>query len=305
MIDNIYFGDCRNLIQDIGNETIDLIASDIPYGISMDSWDVLHNNKNSALLGSSPAQEKKGTIFKSRGKPLNGWSEEDKKIPLEYYTWVSSWVKDWYRVLKPGASTFVFAGRRLAHRCISAFEDNGFIYKDMIAWNKMKAAHRAQHVSCVFDRRGDYLSAQKWQDWKLGNLRPIFEPILWFMKPYKIGRTLADNIIEQSLGAYNEKILTKYKQESNNMFCFSSQKNDTGLHPTQKPLALMSLLIELTTIEGQTILDPFAGSGTTLIAASQLNRHFIGFENCQEYYNIALKRLEIEKSQNNLFANNF
>lgn len=301
MMDDIYFGDCRHLIKEIEKESIDLILSDIPYGISIDTWDVLHDNKNSALLGTSPAQERKGNIFKSRGKPLNGWSEQDKKIPIEYYNWVSSWVRDWYMVLKPGASVFVFAGRRLAHRCISAFEDAGFIYKDMIGWNRMKAAHRAQHVSCVFGRRGDEFSAQKWKEWKLGNLRPIFEPILWFMKPYRIGGTLVDNILEYSLGAYNEKILAKYNQEPNNFFNIQSQKSDIGLHPTQKPVALMSLLIELSTIEGQIVLDPFAGSSTTLIAALHLNRHFIGFENCRSYFDVSKKRLEQEKNNYTLF----
>ena len=300
MQDNIYFGDCRTLIKNLQNETIDLILSDIPYGISFESWDILHDNTNSALLGSSPAQEKIGNVFKSRGKPLNGWAESDKKIPLEYYNWVLSWAPDWYRVLKPAASVFVCAGRRLAHRCIAAFEDCGFIYKDMIGWNKMKAAHRAQHISCVYQRRGDDISAKKWENWKLGNLRPVFEPILWFMKPYKIGGTLADNVLTYSLGAYNEKVLRKYNQESNNLFNIVAQKTDTGLHPTQKPLSLMSLLIELTTLENQVVLDPFAGSGTTLIAALNLNRHYLGFENNEQYYNIARKRLETElKSLNN------
>ena len=304
MLDDIFLGDCRNLIQQLDNESIDLILSDIPYGISFDSWDVLHDNKNSALLGTSPAQEKSGKVFKSRGKPLNGWSEDDKKIPLEYYNWIRSWVNDWYRVLKPGSSVFVFAGRRLAHRCICAFEDVGFIYKDMIGWNKLKAAHRAQHVSCVFERRGDKNSSMKWHDWKLGNLRPIFEPILWFMKPYKIGGTLVDNIANFNLGAYNEKILEKYKQEPNNLLSIQSKKEDSGLHPTQKPLSLMSLLIELVTIENQIVLDPFAGSGTTLVAALNLNRHYIGFEQDEIYYQIAKERLNknIAALQENLFT---
>ena len=296
MLDGIYFGDCRELIKDIKTESVDLILSDIPYGISIDSWDVLHNNQNRALLGASPSQIQKGSVFKSRGKPLNGWSEDDKKIPMEYYNWVKSWVGDWYRVLKPGASVFVFAGRRLVHRCISAFEDFGFIYKDMLGWNKIKAAHRAQHVSCVFERRGDILTSKKWEDWKLGNLRPVFEPIIWFMKPYKLGGTLADNILSYSLGGYNEKILAKYKQDTNNLFTIQAMKTDSGLHPTQKPLMLMSLLVELSTIQGQIVLDPFAGSATTLVVAMRLGRHYIGFENNEKYFCSAKQRIEEERA---------
>ena len=76
----IYLGDCRGLLDQLEDDSIDNVISDIPYGISFDDWDVLHSNTNSALLGSSPAQTKAGKIFKARGKPLNGWSEADKKI---------------------------------------------------------------------------------------------------------------------------------------------------------------------------------------------------------------------------------
>ena len=53
----------------------------------------------------------------------------------------------------------------------------------------------------------------------------------------------------------------------------------------------MKLLIELVTIEGQTVLDPFMGSGTTCVAAKELNRKFIGIEREQKYFNVALERL--------------
>ncbi len=180
----VELGDSIQLIKTIEDESIHLILSDIPYGINYENWDVLHKNTNSALLGKSPAQERSGTVFKNRGKPLNGWSQADKNIPIEYYQWCRTWSDDWLRVLKPGASCFIFAGRRMAHRCICAMEDTGFIFKDMIAWEKDSAAYRAQRLSCVFDRRNDLENSERWKGWKIGNLRPLFEPILWFMKPY-------------------------------------------------------------------------------------------------------------------------
>ena len=115
------------------------------------------------------------------------------------------------------------------------------------------------------------------------------------MKPYKIGGTLADNILEHKLGAYNETILHRYNQKPNNIFCVETNVEDRGLHPTQKPIQLMKLLIELTTQENQVVLDPFAGSSTTLVAARLLNRHYIGFEKSKVYYETSKKRLfEIE-----------
>ncbi len=62
-------------------------------------------------------------------------------------------------------------------------------------------------------------------------------------------------------------------------------------HPTVKPIKLMSYLITLTTREGDVVLDPFIGSGTTAISALLLNRKFIGFEREPEYFRIAEERV--------------
>jgi len=51
-------GDCADLLKKIDDESVDLVLSDIPYGIGLDDWDVLHNNTNSAYGGASPAQKK-------------------------------------------------------------------------------------------------------------------------------------------------------------------------------------------------------------------------------------------------------
>ena len=274
------------------NDSIHLILSDIPYGIGYEDWDVLHNNTNSAFLGSSKAQEKAGGVFKRRGKPLNGWSEADKKIPFEYQEWCSTWASEWLRVLKPGASVFIFAGRRMSHRCICAMEESGFIFRDMIAWEKDSAPHRAQRISEVYKRRNDTLNEEKWAGWRVGNLRPIFEPILWFQKPYKLGATLADNVINHEVGAFNDLLWNKYTINSQNIIKTKKEKSDHGLHPTQKPLSLMNALIELTTKPGQIVLDPFMGSGSTCVSAKLLGRKYIGFELDKNYYEIAVNRIK-------------
>lgn len=68
----------------------------------------------------------------------------------------------------------------------------------------------------------------------------------------------------------------------------SERKDST--HPTQKPIKLMQYLIKLITPPNGTVLDPFAGSGTTGVAAKQLNFNFIGIEREQEYLEIAQRR---------------
>lgn len=273
------------------DESVHLILSDIPYGIGVDEWDVLHENTNSAYLGNSPAQQKAGPVFRKRGKPLNGWSEADRQIPRQYYDWCMKWTAKWLRVLKPGGSAVVFAGRRFVHRCICAFEDAGFTYKDMIAWHKEKAPHRAQRISVVYEKRGDEFNRERWEGWRVGNLRPVFEPILWFSKPYAIGGTIADNMLEHETGAFNEKGFLKYTHAPDNCISVVATKSDTGLHPTQKPLKLMNALIELTTNEDHVVLDPFCGSGSTLVSACNLGRKFIGIESEKTYYEIAFERI--------------
>ena len=65
-----------------------------------------------------------------------------------------------------------------------------------------------------------------------------------------------------------------------------------NLHPTVKPISLFSYLITLGSREGDIVLDPFTGSGTTGISAKLLNRKFIGTEMSKEYCNIAKARIK-------------
>ena len=293
----ILHGDSLQLIKGIEDCTIHAIISDIPYGIGYDDWDVLHNNTNSAYGGASKAQLEAGPLYKRRGKPLNGWSEADKEIPLEYQKWCSSWASDWLRVLKPGGSCFIFAGRRFAHRCIIALEDAGFTFKDMLAWEKATALFRAQRLSVVFERRDDTFNAKQWEGWRVANLRPTFEPILWFQKPYKIGGTIADNVIENQVGAWNEAACYEYSKLENglrtsNLIKVATDSSDFGKHVAQKPIKLMEYLISLVTIKGQVVLDPFVGSGTVCVAAKRLERDYIGIDKDLHNVEIANERLK-------------
>ncbi|MDQ7778128.1 MAG: site-specific DNA-methyltransferase [Planctomycetota bacterium] len=271
--------------------SVHLILSDIPYGIGADEWDVLHNNTNSALLGTSPAQTRAGAVFRRRGKPLNGWSEADRRIPIEYQRWCESFAGEWLRILKPGGSALVFAGRRLAHRCVVALEDAGFTFKDSLAWLRESAPHRAQRITIVFQRRGDERSANQWDGWRIGNLRPTFEPILWFVKPYAIGTTITDNILAHGVGAFNEEAFVRYERVPDNVLRSGFAKGEGGRHVAQKPARLLQALIELTTLPGHLVLDPFCGSGSTLVAAKSTGRAYLGFEVDHKAVKVARERL--------------
>jgi site-specific DNA-methyltransferase (adenine-specific) len=92
-----------------------------------------------------------------------------------------------------------------------------------------------------------------------------------------------------------QKVNDGRKTEIDNPF----QRGETlrhNLHPTVKPLKLMSYLIMLGSRENDIVLDPFCGSGTTLIAAQMLKRQYVGIEINQEYCKIAASRLEFHSN---------
>jgi len=83
--------------------------------------------------------------------------------------------------------------------------------------------------------------------------------------------------------------------ESANVPMNRSNNPKKNNHPTVKPIKLMEYLITLVSREGAVVLDPFAGSGSTLIACKKLNRNFIGIEREQEYVKISEARLNAYK----------
>ena len=110
-------------------------------------------------------------------------------------------------------------------------------------------------------------------------------------------------------GAERVKYNVKFESKSENYREFEGKPNnkmpelrvpsswqkfnvEVGLHPTQKPVALMEYLIRTYTNEGDTVLDLTMGSGTTGVACRNLNRNFIGIESNDGYFKTAKERIE-------------
>ena len=79
------------------------------------------------------------------------------------------------------------------------------------------------------------------------------------------------------------------------------KKTTNEHHPTQKPVNILTLLLEKSTKENEVVLDCFMGSGTTGIACQMMNRNFIGIELDPDYFKIAQERIENEGNQISLF----
>ena len=117
-----------------------------------------------------------------------------------------------------------------------------------------------------------------------GNASRFFKSIIYTAKASKSDRN-------RGCEGLDEQITSDGRDKSiDNAF----QRGETlrhNNHPTVKPIALMEYLINMVTKEGQTVLDPFTGSGTTLIAAKKLGRKYIGIELEPDYVKIAEARL--------------
>ncbi|HSW64777.1 MAG TPA: site-specific DNA-methyltransferase [Dissulfurispiraceae bacterium] len=108
---------------------------------------------------------------------------------------------------------------------------------------------------------------------------------------------------EYAMLFYRDK-LPKFNNRGKMVFnCFDWQK-DSGpkIHPTQKPIAVLSRLIDIFTDEGDVVIDPVAGSGSTIIAAHEMNRRGYGFEIKKEFYDKAMAWLNETTSQAKLFG---
>lgn len=159
-------------------------------------------------------------------------------------------------------------------------------------------------------------------------LKPAYEPIILIQKPPDKNLTVAQNIIRYGTGALNlESTRIPYEENEGKVghnphpngrvaaniirteslgdgydkfFLIPKVRQhaeDFNYHPTLKPVALMEHLVNLISWEGQHILDPFMGSGSTGMAALQLKREFSGYETDPGYFAIAERRLSDAKTE--------
>jgi len=108
----------------------------------------------------------------------------------------------------------------------------------------------------------------------------------------RIKKRSSKSIGSSNYGKHNDEYLSEYKGYPTNLLEFM---RESGLHPTQKPVALFEYLIKTYTNEGEIVLDNCIGSGTTAIACINTGRNFIGVEIEEKYVKIARERIEKHK----------
>ena len=262
-------------MKNIPNEFIDCVITDPPYFIDgMDNnWDIekLNNKvKKANVIGSLPV----GMKF-------------DPKQGIELQRFMEEVSREIYRILKPGAFYLSFSQGRLYHRMGIAIENSGFEIRDMLIWKREGQAkafsqdHFVKRMNISDEQKAEII--KKLGGRKTPQLKGQSEAIVLAQKPkdgtfinnwlkYEVG--LID--VSQSLdgkfpGTIMEVEKPKGKERENKHICL-------------KPIKLLEHLVRLFTKEGQIVLDPFMGSGSTGISCLNTNRKFIGMEINKEYF---------------------
>lgn len=125
--------------------------------------------------------------------------------------------------------------------------------------------------------------------------QPVYNPIMTHGHKRKVATRRRDKTLiygKQELG--DGVLYDSTSRYPRSVIRFPSDKQRNALHPTQKPVALLEYLIKTYTNEGDTVLDNVMGSGSTGVAAKRTGRKFIGIENDEHYFNLAVQRIENE-----------
>lgn len=236
--DDVLHGNCFDWLPEIPNNSVDLVLTDLPYGITACKWDT----------------------------------------PIDL---AEMW-KQLNRVCKERAAMVFTAAQPFTAALIMSNPRN---FKYEWIWEKPQGTNplnakimplKNHENVCVFYRKAPTYNAQMTQG-----------------TPYS-GFSSDSATIGEVYGSRKSKHRdnpegTRYPKT---VQPFAQQR--TGLHPTQKPVAMMQYFIRTYSNSGELVLDITAGSSTTAVAAIQENRHFIMIEEDQNYYEVSCNRIDQE-----------
>lgn len=291
-------GDCIKEMQSLDDNSIDLVVADPPYWkVVGEKWDYQ-------------------------------WKTEK-----DYIEWSLKWIKEVARVLRTGGTFYCFGYFRTLVLLVPYLEGFGLELRQQIILDKgmRSVSGRATKKYKIFpnvtesilfiikDNKKFVKPFLKERQQALGlTAKQINEALgvksngggMWSIYT---GKNVCEQFPTEELWGKLSNILgfdlayRKVAQTFNPQMGYTDVWTDIDfykekhLHPTQKPLKLIRRLIEASSNEGDVVLDPFSGAGSTQISSIQLNRHYIGIELDEKYYKIGLQRIKEEKERFSLF----
>src|SRR6266446_1157271 len=180
----------------------------------------------------------------------------------------TAWLAACQRVLKPNGSIWVSGTSHVIHSVGFAMQQLGFKLLNDISWVK---SNPPPNLSCRYFTHAT-------------------ETIIWAAKNSKSRHTFNYKLMKETNRGKQMKSVWEIRPPE-------SWEKKFGKHPTQKPVALLERILLASTNEGDLVLDPFAGSGTTLLTAFRLRRKAVGCELSLDYVSLSIRRLCSEMVQ--------
>ena len=262
-LNKIYNQDCLEGMKQLDENSIDLIVTSPPYFVNKEyetilkEGDIISNWKKYVYEFLLPIFKECHRIIKEGG---HLWINID-----DSHTSIKSTLKK--NIVLP------------THAVLISELSKIFDYKEMVLWKKIRGKHASGGSSRMLGSYGRFGSP--------GSI-PIVqevEYILWFKKRGK-RLDLNDKLRKKSALTSEE-----FKTWGMQIWNIRSERAKKIGHPAPYPLELVERIIKLGSFIGDTICDPFMGSGTTAVASKKLGRKFIGFELNKEYCVLARKRI--------------
>lgn len=271
MINDIIHGDCLEVLKDIPADYVDLVYLDPPFFSQSN-----HTLKSKALTEYSFADT---------------WASID-----EYIDFLGERLKEIHRVMKRDCTVFVHCDRKASHR-IRVLLDQIFGYERFVSeiiwtyrrWSTSKKSLLGSHQTIfMYAKSAHYKFNEILQDYsETTNL----DQILQRRERNQHGKSVYSTDLQGNAKLHGPKKGVPLSDTWNIPFLNPKARERCG-YPTQKPLLLLERIIMLSSNEGDLILDPFCGSGTTLVAAKLLNRKYLGIDSSVEAVDLSRKRID-------------
>lgn len=233
-------GDFYKEVKKIESESIDAIITDPPYNISQDRIYRLASQAD-------------------WNKNFGEWDNQTHD-DMEFIACIDCWSKEFFRVLKPGKSGFMFVGERFMNIAQSIFDEAGFEIKGTLFWCRTNPG--------VSVTKADFM--------------PAMDMAIQFVKP---GATRLFNYPGDPDGVnYVSLPICGGKERL-------KDKNGNTLHPTQKPESIIEHMMKTITDIGDRVFDGFMGVGTVPAVAKKLQRKCVGIESDKAFHEAAQRRI--------------
>lgn len=264
-------GDCKTELQKIEQNSIDLIYLDPPFFTQ------------------------KTQILKNKDNKEYSFEDSWDNI-ITYKNYIQERLKECRKVLKNTGSIFLHCDRSASHYLRIALDEvfGADNFQSEIIWsykrwsNAKKGLLNAHQVIFFYSKNADFKFNPVYTDYSpTTNLDQIFQKRV----RDENGKTVYKTSENGSTELMEEKKGVPLSDVWEIPYLNPKAKERVG-YPTQKPILLLEKIIKLVTDEGDTVLDPFCGSGTTLVASQILKRKFIGLDQSEEAIELSKQRLE-------------